>query len=356
MKKIVAQPGPDNNPRWSPDGKQIAFQSAMGETRYFARQRADRRRLRRRRLDPFPHRRLRRGAGPGRLESVPASTSPPRRRRPLISSGWIRAPARSFAFPGPTTLIGRRLLALEGRAARGLHGRLADDASGSLRRAMRRPSRRGPLTKMTEQAAGFTLGTREVISWKSQDGTTIEGVLIKPADFDPTKKYAAALRHPRRAHGHRSAGAAAAGRALLPVRHLGGTRGARAQGQLPRQRRLRREVPPASTIRNLGVGDAWDVLSGVDYLVGKGWVDPARVGCMGWSQGGYISAFLTDFVRRGSRRSPSAPASPTGRPTTTTPTSRPSRSSTWATTRSRIRRSTERPRRCRTSRRRRHRR
>jgi dipeptidyl aminopeptidase/acylaminoacyl peptidase len=44
--------------------------------------------------------------------------------------------------------------------------------------------------------------------------------------------------------------------------------------------------------RNLGVGDAWDVLSGVEDLVRKGWVDPARIGCMGWSQGGYISAFL----------------------------------------------------------------
>jgi dipeptidyl aminopeptidase/acylaminoacyl peptidase len=46
-------------------------------------------------------------------------------------------------------------------------------------------------------------------------------------------------------------------------------------------------------IRNLGVGDAWDVVSGVDYLISKGWVDKDRVGCMGWSQGGYISAFLT---------------------------------------------------------------
>ena len=42
---------------------------------------------------------------------------------------------------------------------------------------------------------------REVISWKSKDGTEIEGVLIKPADFDPAKKYAAALRHSRRPHG-----------------------------------------------------------------------------------------------------------------------------------------------------------
>ena len=43
--------------------------------------------------------------------------------------------------------------------------------------------------------------------------------------------------------------------------------------------------------RNLGVGDAWDVLSGIDYLVKEGLADAARVGTMGWSQGGYISAF-----------------------------------------------------------------
>jgi dipeptidyl aminopeptidase/acylaminoacyl peptidase len=45
-------------------------------------------------------------------------------------------------------------------------------------------------------------------------------------------------------------------------------------------------------VRNLGVGDAWDVLSGIDALIAKGIVDPARVGAMGWSQGGYISAYL----------------------------------------------------------------
>jgi dipeptidyl aminopeptidase/acylaminoacyl peptidase len=46
------------------------------------------------------------------------------------------------------------------------------------------------------------------------------------------------------------------------------------------------------------VGDAWDVLSGVDSLIAKGWVDGERVGCMGWSQGGYISAFLTTSSTR----------------------------------------------------------
>ncbi len=49
----------------------------------------------------------------------------------------------------------------------------------------------------------------------------------------------------------------------------------------------------ALNVRNLGVGDAWDVLSGIDHLVAQGLVDRGRVGAMGWSQGGYISAFLT---------------------------------------------------------------
>src|SRR5437773_7924366 len=36
VRKIVATPGPDNNPRFSPDGKQIVFSSAMGNTKFFA--------------------------------------------------------------------------------------------------------------------------------------------------------------------------------------------------------------------------------------------------------------------------------------------------------------------------------
>ena len=54
----------------------------------------------------------------------------------------------------------------------------------------------------------------------------------------------------------------------------------------------------ALNVRNLGVGDAWDVLSGVDHLARQGIVDTTRMGAMGWSQGGYISAFLTTTTDR----------------------------------------------------------
>jgi dipeptidyl aminopeptidase/acylaminoacyl peptidase len=41
------------------------------------------------------------------------------------------------------------------------------------------------------------------------------------------------------------------------------------------------------------VGDYADVISGVDYLIAQGYVDRDRVGSIGWSEGGYISAFIT---------------------------------------------------------------
>src|SRR5436305_15200977 len=46
-----------------------------------------------------------------------------------------------------------------------------------------------PLTDLGGQWKEFQLATREVIQWKSTDGTIIEGVLIKPADYDASRKY-----------------------------------------------------------------------------------------------------------------------------------------------------------------------
>ena len=45
------------------------------------------------------------------------------------------------------------------------------------------------LTTVSAQYKEFRLATREVIQWKSTDGTEIEGILIKPADFDASRKY-----------------------------------------------------------------------------------------------------------------------------------------------------------------------
>ena len=145
------------------------------------------------------------------------------------------------------------------------------------------------VSNLKTQWAKFQPAKREVVSWKSKDGATIEGILLTPQNFDRSKK------HP-----------------LLVIIH-GGPTGIDlpyvtpdsyypaeqfvAKGGLVLRPNYRGSSGYGAKFRalnvgNLGVGDAWDVLSGIDHLIGQGFVDGARVGSMGWSQGGYISAFL----------------------------------------------------------------
>jgi len=151
------------------------------------------------------------------------------------------------------------------------------------------------LTETAAQWKDFKLSTREVIQWKSSDGATIEGVLIKPPDFEPGRKYpllvvihggptgvdtpalSADRYYPIERFTSKSA-------LVLKVNY----RGSAGYGEKFR----------SLNVRNLGVGDYEDVISGVDSLIAKGMVDKDRVGSMGWSQGGYISAFITCYSDR----------------------------------------------------------
>ncbi len=146
------------------------------------------------------------------------------------------------------------------------------------------------ITNNTSQIEQWQTSDSEVIEWPSEDGTIIEGVLHKPENYDPKKKYP-----------------------LLVVIH-GGPTGISTPGPVPSYvypilQWLNKEalvlMPNyrgsagygekfrSLNVENLGVGDAWDVLSGVKYLEEKGMIDGDKTGSMGWSQGGYISAFLT---------------------------------------------------------------
>jgi dipeptidyl aminopeptidase/acylaminoacyl peptidase len=290
VKKIVSQPGPDNSPRFSPDGKQLVFSSAMGNKLFFH--------------------------ANSRLAVVPVSGGTPRSitdrfdEQPglvawtpdgIYFSGLQKTAGHLFRVDpagtaitrvsGPDNLMaggfslardGQRM-AFSASSPTTLNEIFVSDVKAFAPRM---------LTQMSDQAKPFVLGSREVISWKSTDGTPIEGVLIKPAGFDPSKKYPLlciihggptgidrpALLAPD-ARYYPSDIWVARGALVLKVNY----RGSAGYGEAFRQ----------LNVRNLGVGDAWDVLSGVDHLVKKGWVDPQRVASMGWSQGGYISAFLT---------------------------------------------------------------
>ncbi|WP_034756764.1 S9 family peptidase [Rossellomorea vietnamensis] len=144
---------------------------------------------------------------------------------------------------------------------------------------------------------GRLTSNREIISWNSRDGLEIEGVLTTPKEMDWNKK------HP-----------------LLVLLH-----GGPAWASFPIHSSCFNEKYPVESFiekgfivlepnyrgssgygndflkanyRNLGIGDYEDVISGVDALVNRGIADGDRVGVMGWSQGGFISAFCSTYSDR----------------------------------------------------------
>ncbi|MEL3971186.1 S9 family peptidase [Rossellomorea oryzaecorticis] len=154
--------------------------------------------------------------------------------------------------------------------------------------------------KITDENSFFKgklKSNREIITWQSTDGLEIEGVLSTPAEFDAKDKYP-----------------------LLVLIH-----GGPAWASFPIHSACFNEKYPVepfiekgfivlepnyrgssgygneflkANYRNLGIGDYHDVISGVDTLVEKGIADKDRTGVMGWSQGGFISAFCSTYSDR----------------------------------------------------------
>jgi dipeptidyl aminopeptidase/acylaminoacyl peptidase len=299
IKKLVSQPGPDVNPQWSFDGKQIVFSSAMGNPRFFG--------------DPrYYHANSRLAvisADGGEVRSLTDAfdeqpTFVEWKAEGIYFTGQQKTASHLFRIDTTTGKIARftspdNLMAAsfsftkDGKQIAFISASptsLIEVFTSSITNFSPRK-----LTTMSDQVKGLTLGTRELISWKSKDDTTIEGVLIKPVDFDPAKKYPllcvihggpVGIDRPMLLDGSYYPADiwAARGALILKVNY----RGSEGYGEKFRQ----------LNIRNLGVGDTWDVLSGIDHLIDKGWVDAKRLGCMGWSQGGYISAFLTTSTDR----------------------------------------------------------
>ena len=146
------------------------------------------------------------------------------------------------------------------------------------------------ITNFSKQLEDWKYSKSEVISWKSKDGATIEGILHKPMDYDPGKKYpllinihggptGISLPDPVPAYVYPILQWLDKGALVLMPNY----RGSAGYGEDFRK----------LNVENLGVGDAWDVISGVEYLDAQGLIDTDKMGAMGWSQGGYISAFLT---------------------------------------------------------------
>ncbi len=290
VRKLVTQEGPDSNPQWSPDGSTIAFESSMASQKFF-----------------FTNRRIATiAAGGGPIANLSAQfDEDPSIVRWTPSGIFFSASARTWAYLyriDPATKAVTRFAPSDQWIGSGFSfsadaktvAFTASDASTFTEIYVASTSPTLTPKKLTttgEQVASWPSAPIEVISWASQDGATIEGILHKPVGFQAGKRYPLLVV----IHGGPTGVSRAtpySSTSIYPI-DLWVARGALVLEPNYRGSAGYGEKFRSLNYRNLGVGDAWDVLSGIDHLVKIGLADADRVGTMGWSQGGYISAFLT---------------------------------------------------------------
>jgi len=151
------------------------------------------------------------------------------------------------------------------------------------------------LTDLNPQVKEWMFGSEEVITWHSHDGKVIEGVLIKPAGYEPGKTYPLiTIIHggPEWSwwQGWHAAWhqwgqfLASTGYAVL----LPNPRGSNGYGWKFVE----------ENVMDWGGSDFQDVMTGIDYVVGMGVADSSRLGIGGWSYGGYLAAWAVTHTGR----------------------------------------------------------
>lgn len=138
------------------------------------------------------------------------------------------------------------------------------------------------LTHGGQQQEGFIWGTAELIRWTSFDGVELEGVIYKPADFDPNKKYPLLVnfyeRNAETLHKYRMP---EAHRSTIDY-HL-----YLSNGYVIFNPDVRYSLDgfPGEDCYNC-------VMPGIATVVSQGYIDNRRIGAQGHSWGGYQVAYL----------------------------------------------------------------
>ena len=151
------------------------------------------------------------------------------------------------------------------------------------------------LTDLNSQLRDLALGETEVVTWKSSDGTPVEGVLLKPVGYQAGQRYPLLVE----AHGGPTGATSAAFKASW------GSPGQVWAGQgwavlypNPRGSTGYGEKFTRANIMDWGGGDYRDIMSGVDEMVRRGLADSTKLAFEGWSYGGYMTAWVVSQTKR----------------------------------------------------------
>jgi dipeptidyl aminopeptidase/acylaminoacyl peptidase len=141
------------------------------------------------------------------------------------------------------------------------------------------------LTDFHAAVATLTLGKVEAISWKSDDGLPLDGIVTFPPNFDATRTYPLLLHihggpwaSSRETFSTRSQLLAAKGFIIFEPNYRGSDNHGNALY--------------SAVYRDHGAGPGRDVMAGLAILKKRAYVDTTRIGVSGWSYGGYMTTWL----------------------------------------------------------------
>jgi len=144
------------------------------------------------------------------------------------------------------------------------------------------------------QRAAFNWGTAELVSFKNVDGVPLKGLLLKPDNFDPRKKYPMIVyiyeRLTQGLHQFRNPGP---GTSINPTYYV-------SNGYLVYMPDI------VYTIGYPGQSALKCVLPGVQSVVDKGYVNENAIGIQGHSWGGYQIAYMVTQTNRFKAAAPGA--------------------------------------------------
>ena len=299
--RLTSNPGPDANPVWTPDGRFMVY-STRNANRY--------------------------EIGQNRVARIPATGGTPEDITPRadVQSGTYQftQDGRGVFYETTTgTTRGLCYMSLQDRNPvrltpdAGVHGNTTVSKDGrTLAYTFESPNRaeeiyvttltgptansvraENPITEHNVHAASWAVGRTDVLRWKGADGRDVEGVLVYPAGWSPGDGPRALV---VKVHGgpsgvyvqnfqaaSSSADAqryAAEGYAVL----MPNPRGSSGYGEAGLQ----------AVVGDWGGQDFRDIMAGVDTLVARGVAHPDSLGIMGWSYGGYMTAWTVTQTSR----------------------------------------------------------
>ncbi len=292
-RQITSQPGAESQPRFSPDGQKIAFLAkADGDL----------------------------NAGPERIHVVPTSGGEPR----VLARGFDGY-IRTYRWAGDsyrllftadvglnshiftTDLSDKGLVPVTNGEGTNLLTSATWDGyqavfiheNPMMAAEVMTISARNPvffqLTKLNPQVESFALGRTDAIKWKSPDGAEIEGLLIYPVGYESGRRY------PLLTYIHGGPEGAYtrnfnASWSAFPQVYAG-------QGYavfMPNFRGSSNYGAKFAQANKLAIGkvDYEDILSGIDELIRRGFVDENRLAIAGWSYGGYLGGWMIGHTSR----------------------------------------------------------